>query len=97
MSEEVEYPVVLYKIKDLKKCSMCKKRKGKILIVQDSYDDYRVAVRCVSCFKKELPEYTLENMCIVCKDNLKCDIQKILFSSKEIKQFIREFNIQIKK
>lgn len=94
--EEGDYHAVLFNIKELKKCSMCKKRKGKILIIQDTYDDYKVAVRCVLCFKKELPGYTLERMCIVCKHNLDCDIQKILFSSKEIKQFISEFNVRKK-
>ena len=80
------YYTVLHKIKTLNKCINCK-GKSKVVVNQIVNNKIQTSPLCVSCFKIEMPEYTLEYACISCTDNFKCDIQKILFTSKEIKQF----------
>ena len=84
------YYTVLKRIKAFKKCIVCNK-KSKIVISQFVDNAINIIPICVKHFKKELPDYTLEYACISCPDNLKCDIQKVLFTSKEIKIF-REDN-----
>jgi len=79
-------------IKDTK-CLDCKKKDPIAMIVQYivSKDELEVAAYCKDCFKRNLPDYTLENKCIVCGKNFKCGIQNSLFSKKEIKAFKDEF------
>ena len=80
------YYTVLNKVKTINKCIECRK-KSKVLVSQISDNKIHISPLCRKCFKIEMPDYTLEYACITCDDNLKCDLQKILFTNKEIKQF----------
>jgi len=84
------YYTVLNRIETFKKCMNCKK-KSIILISQISNNKIHFSPLCVKCFRIEMPDYTLEYACISCDENLKCDTQKKIFTSKEIKIF-REDN-----
>ena len=70
-------------------CLQCKKKKP--IVIAACYDhkknDLGVGTYCKECFRRIIPDYTLENDCLVCESNFKCDIQKILFSKEEIKNF----------
>jgi len=81
------YPTYINSIKKYKKCSKCKKRKSKLLVSQLVNDEIETVSLCVSCFKKFNPNYKLERRCINCIDCFKCNLQKVIFTSKEIKQF----------
>nr|BDI55232.1 MAG: hypothetical protein [uncultured archaeon] len=81
------YYTTLHLYSRLKKCHGCKKKKAKILASQIVNGSIETAALCVSCFKKAMPHYTLEKKCINCLDCFNCNIQKILFTPKEIKQF----------
>jgi len=71
----------------LKKCNKCKKKKAKILVNQIVNNTIETSPFCVKCFKEEMPHYTLELKCFDCIDCFSCNIQKVLFTPKEIKQF----------
>ena len=75
------------------KCKCCKKKNPVVLISQYSYDDDDVSIvpLCAKCFRNELSTYTLENDCLLCNKNFDCNIQKSIFSRKEIQVFRRNF------
>ena len=81
----------LFPVKVLKECTSCHK-KGKILINQIINNHIQTSVFCIKCFKREVPTYTLEIKCIKCPDCFKCKLQKIIYSSKEIKQFKKDWD-----
>ena len=81
------YPTYINNIKKYKKCSKCKKRKGKILVSQLVDNKIETVSLCVPCFKAFYINYRLEKRCINCDYCFKCDLQKVIFTSKEIKQF----------
>ena len=92
INEERTTRIALYDYKFLKKnnkCLKCKKNPPVVLIGQYllNKDTVDVAVYCKDCFREEIKEYTLEDTCIVCRDNLNCNMQRILFSKKEIRDF----------
>ena len=84
----------LYRFRQIKKtkCMKCKKKKPDVILpINNELNDLDIVVYCKECFRKEVPEYTLENYCITCNINFKCNIQKSLFSKEEIKAFKKQF------
>lgn len=90
-----ESPTIFASFKNIteSKCESCKKNTPIIIAAQYCRDigEMALLVFCKDCFKRDFPEYTLENYCIVCNGNFECSIQDLLFSKKEIKTFRREF------
>ena len=79
-------------LKNFKKCTKCKKRKGKIIANQLINNDIETYSLCIKCFKIFIPEYTLKKECFSCQKCFECDLQKILFTSKEINQLKIKLN-----
>ena len=65
---------------------MCKKRKSKIVVNQIVDNNIETSSLCIPCFKKAVPDYSLENKCFICPDCFNCSFQKIIFTTKEINQ-----------
>jgi len=80
------YPTYINNIKKYKKCPKCKKRKSKILVSQLVNNEIEIVSLCIPCFKAFYINYTLEERCINCDACFKCNLQKVIFTSKEIKR-----------
>ena len=71
----------------------CNKKKP--VVITASYDhetdDLEIGLFCKNCFREVASEYTLEDKCIVCRKNFKCNVQTTLFSKEEIKAYKKQF------
>lgn len=89
------YYTTFWSIKRLRKCEACHKRKSKVLVNQIDNGKIETVPLCVSCFKKWAPDYTLGYKCSNCEKCFNCELQKVLFTSKEIKQFKKAQEIKL--
>ena len=70
----------------LKKCFKCHK-KSVVVVHFEGGNSYGY---CKKHFLHEFPSYTLGEKCKTCTDNFKCNLQEVIFTKKEIKNFREE-------
>lgn len=89
----VQMHLLNFEIVKKSKCLVCEKKEPVVLvnIYQNETGELSMGAYCKDCFKEQVPEYSLENKCLVCNSNFDCSIQNLLFSKKEIRNFKKEF------